>query len=112
MGEVNVAGDSLLTFYDAKTGKLITSIKTGLSDIVGLAYHPKSGKLYAVDFSWVDPTKGGLYRLDVSGTIQRTAEKKIEVHVRAVWDSFHFNQNTTSVDRNDRQGTWVYWRLD
>jgi hypothetical protein len=66
MGEVNVAGDSLLAIYDAKTGKLITSAKTGLSDLVGLAYS-KSGKLYGIDFSWVDPSKGGLYRIDLSG---------------------------------------------
>lgn len=67
MGEVNVAGDSLLTVYDAKSGELITSAKTGLSDIAGLAYGPKSGKLYAVDFSWADPKNGGLFRLDVTG---------------------------------------------
>jgi DNA-binding beta-propeller fold protein YncE len=67
MGEMNVAGDSLLTTYDPETGKLIKSLKTGLNDIAGLAYSPKTGKLYAVDFAWVDPTKGGLFRLDVEG---------------------------------------------
>ena len=36
--------------------------------------------------------------------------KKIQVHIRGIWDSAHFNQNTTSGDINDRQGTWVYWR--
>jgi hypothetical protein len=65
MGEVNVAGDSLLAIYDPKTGKLITSVKTGLSDLVGLAY--KAGKLYGIDFSWADPKNGGLYRIDLSG---------------------------------------------
>jgi hypothetical protein len=68
MGEMNVAGDSLLTFYDAKSGELISSAKTGLSDIAGLAYSPKSGKLYAVDFSWADPKNGGLFVLETSGT--------------------------------------------
>lgn len=67
MGEVNAAGDSLLTIYDASTGELITSAKTGLSDLVGLAYSPKSGKLYGIDFSWVDPSKGGLYSIELSG---------------------------------------------
>jgi sugar lactone lactonase YvrE len=66
-GEVNVAGDSLLTIYDAKSGELIAKAKTGLNDITGLAYGPKSKKLYAIDFSWVDPKAGGLYRLDLSG---------------------------------------------
>lgn len=66
MGEINVAGDSQLTFYDANDGKLISNHKTGLSDISGLAYSPKTGKLYAVDFSWIDTTKGALYRLDIA----------------------------------------------
>jgi type II secretory pathway component PulK len=52
------------------------------------------------------------YRLDAIGTIQRTREKKIEMHIRGVWDSAHNNQNTTSADPNDVRGTWVYWRVD
>ncbi|WLD11395.1 hypothetical protein [Planctellipticum variicoloris] len=64
-GEVNVAGDSLLTFYD-KEGKLVKSYKTGLHDIVGLAYSP-SGKLYAVDFAWADTTQGGLFEMVIEG---------------------------------------------
>jgi DNA-binding beta-propeller fold protein YncE len=67
MGEVNVEGDSLLTFYNPADGKLIRSLETGLSDIIGLAYSPKTKKLYATDFSWVDTTKGALYRLDIEG---------------------------------------------
>jgi general secretion pathway protein K len=53
-----------------------------------------------------------IYRLDASGIIQRTENKKIEIHIRAIWDSAHFNQNTTSADINDARGTWVYWRMD
>jgi general secretion pathway protein K len=53
-----------------------------------------------------------VYRLDATGTIQRTKEKKIQVHIRGVWDTQHFNQNSTSGDANDRMGTWVYWRED
>ena len=67
MGEVNVAGDSLLLVYDAKTGKLKKQYETGLSDIIGLAYSPVTGKLYATDFSWVDATKGGLFELTIEG---------------------------------------------
>ncbi|MAT15329.1 MAG: hypothetical protein CMJ46_08680 [Planctomyces sp.] len=67
MGEMNVANDSLLTFYDPGTGELKRSLKTELSDIAGLAYSPQTGKLYAVDFSWVDSTKGGLFELAVDG---------------------------------------------
>lgn len=67
MGEMNVPQDSLLTMYDAD-GKLTLKATTGLFDIAGLAYSPKSGKLYAVDFAWLDTKQGGLYRLDVEGT--------------------------------------------
>ena len=65
MGEISVPGDSLLTIYDTE-GKLIAKAATGLNDIAGLAYSPKTGKLYAVDFSWIDTKQGGLFRLDVS----------------------------------------------
>lgn len=64
-GEVNVPGDSLLTFYSAD-GKLTKKYATGLHDICGLAYSP-SGKLYAVDFAWVDPSQGGLFELVIEG---------------------------------------------
>lgn len=68
MGEVtDPAGDSLLTIYDPDTGKLKKSYKTGLNDIAGLAYSPKTGKLYATDYSWRDAKVGGLFRLDISG---------------------------------------------
>ncbi len=67
MGEMNVPHDSLLTMYDAASKKLLASHKTNLFDIAGLAYSPKTGKLYAVDFAWADTTQGGLYELAVSG---------------------------------------------
>jgi len=78
MGEVNVADDCLLTFYDPKTGKLTKSLKTGLNDIAGLAYSPKTKKLYATDFSWVDTAKGGLFELKIEGD-KVTAEKVISL---------------------------------
>ena len=71
MGEVNVAGDSLLTIYDPATGDLIKSYKTGLHDITGLAYGP-GGKLYATDFAWPDTTQGGLFELMIEGEEVKT----------------------------------------
>ena len=62
MGKRDEAGDSTLCFYNDK-GKLLDKFETGLNDIVALAYGPKNGNLYALDFSWVDPNKGGLYKL-------------------------------------------------
>lgn len=67
MGEITVPGDSLLTTYDPATGKLVKRFETGLNDITGLAYHPTTGKLYATDFSWIDTSNGGLFRLDIEG---------------------------------------------
>lgn len=67
MGEMNVPGDSLLCMYDAATGKLQKSLKTGLHDIAGLAYSPKSGKLYGVDYAWADTKQGGLFEFAVTG---------------------------------------------
>ncbi len=68
MGEVSVPGDSLLTFYD-KEGNLTKNLKTGLHDITGLAYSPKTGKLYATDFAWAEEVKttGGLFELVIEG---------------------------------------------
>jgi glucose/arabinose dehydrogenase len=68
MGEINVPTDSLLTVYDPATGKLLWKATTGLFDIAALAYSPKTGKLYALDFAWMDTKLGGLFRLDVTKT--------------------------------------------
>jgi hypothetical protein len=68
MGEVTGKGkDSLLLVYDPLTLKPLMKAETGLYDIAALAYHPKSKKLYALDFAWEAPKEGGLFRLDVSG---------------------------------------------
>lgn len=74
MGEISKPGDSLLTTYNPKNGKLKKKWETGLSDIAGIAYSPKSGKLYATDFAWLDAAKeddaekqGGLYELQIDG---------------------------------------------
>ena len=62
MGEINVAEDSLLTFYN-EDGKMLDNFKTGLNDITGLAYGPKNSRLFATDFNWLDTDDGGLYKL-------------------------------------------------
>jgi DNA-binding beta-propeller fold protein YncE len=62
MGEINVPGDSLLSFYEASSGKLLLNLPTGLYDIDAVAYSPK-GQLYALDFAWMDTTAGGLFQL-------------------------------------------------
>lgn len=67
MGTIDVAKDSRLTMYHPKTGKLLLNLETGLHDITGLGYSPK-GLLYAVDFAWMAPSEGGLFRLDARKT--------------------------------------------
>ena len=67
MGEINVPNDSLLTTYDPESGELKKKYSTPLHDIAGMAYSPKTGKLYATDFAWMDPAQGALYRVDVDG---------------------------------------------
>lgn len=77
MGEVNKPADSLLTSYSPQ-GKLLMRAATGLHDIAGLAYSP-SGKLYAVDFAWIDPTQGGLFRLDLTKDGDSTKVKAVKI---------------------------------
>jgi DNA-binding beta-propeller fold protein YncE len=71
MGEITVPNDSLLTFYNPKTGKMIMNLPTGLFDISGLAYSPKR-QLYATDFAWMDTTEGGLFQI----VAQREGDKQ------------------------------------
>jgi hypothetical protein len=78
MGEITVPGDSLLTFYSPKTGKMLMNIETGLFDIAALAYSP-IGRLYAVDFAWMDTKQGGLFRLDDDGKGGVTPNKVLEL---------------------------------
>jgi DNA-binding beta-propeller fold protein YncE len=79
MGEVNKPNDSLLTFYSAKTGKKILNLETGLHDIAGLAYSPKTGLLYAVDFAWMKPEEGGLFRLDAENKNGAQSLKAVKI---------------------------------
>lgn len=76
MGEISKPGDSLLTMYSIETanglqpdGKMPLKLETGLYDITALAYCPCDGAnlhLYAADFAWMEPKKGGIYRLDAT----------------------------------------------
>ena len=83
MGEINIPKDSLLSFYNAKTGKLLLNQQTGLFDITALAYSRNTGQLYATDFAWMtrDPKSGinkeaGLFQL-IKGDGQSVQTKKI-----------------------------------
>lgn len=77
MGEINKPKDSLLTFYNVATGKMLKNDETGLFDITALAYSPKTGLLYATDFAWMEASAGGLYRIDKATEGSGVKVKKI-----------------------------------
>ncbi len=62
MGEINIPGDSLLTFYDAGSKEMLLNLKTGLHDITSIAYSPR-GQMYVLDYAWADATQGGLFQI-------------------------------------------------
>ena len=62
MGEINVPGDSLITFYDANTGEMLLNLQSGLHDISAVAYS-KRGQMYVLDYAWADPMQGGLFQV-------------------------------------------------
>jgi hypothetical protein len=76
-GEVNKPNDSLLTAYNPE-GKLLMRSATNLHDITALAYSP-AGKLYALDFAWITPAEGGLFRLDVTKDGGSTTVKSVKI---------------------------------
>ncbi|MEI6849632.1 MAG: hypothetical protein WCK29_01210, partial [archaeon] len=85
------------------TGSVLPSAIPGLSGIALDAN--RLGKL-----ATAGPRQ--IYRLESTGTIVRPGNKRVQVRIVAIFDTKHINQNTTSNDINDRQGTWVYWRME
>jgi DNA-binding beta-propeller fold protein YncE len=57
----------VIAFFDPADGSLKRKLNAGLYDVTGLAYSPKTKKLYATDFAWKKPTEGGLFELTVDG---------------------------------------------
>lgn len=53
-----------------------------------------------------------IYRIESTGSVKRAGDKKIQVRIRAIFDTRKINSNTTSADINDRVGAWQYWRLE
>jgi sugar lactone lactonase YvrE len=78
MGAIDRPHDSLLTFYNAKSGKLLMRLPTDLNDITGLAYSPQTGLLYAIDFAW-NEAAGGLYRLDAAIAKGQQVVKAVQI---------------------------------
>ncbi len=63
MGEMDQPRDSLLTMYRPDNKQLVMCREVGLHDISALA-QSESHQLCVADFSWNDPSQGGVSRLD------------------------------------------------
>jgi hypothetical protein len=64
IGSAEVPADSRLEFYNPTSRERLLELSTDLYDIMGLAYSPKSGNLYAADIAWMERNKGGVFRID------------------------------------------------
>jgi hypothetical protein len=78
MGERGGQRDSVVGFYGPASGTPALVVKTGLYDVVGLAYSP-SGDLYAADAAWHDPSAGGVYRLDAAEVEGRDSVRAVKI---------------------------------
>lgn len=65
-GKTEDALDSRLVFCGARTGRTLLASPVELHDLIDLAYSPKTGRLYAADFSAAAPAEGGVFRLDAT----------------------------------------------
>lgn len=57
-------GRSLLKFYHPETRKALLRLDTGLRDVSGLAYSPRTGWLYVTAAGEQDSAEAGVFRLD------------------------------------------------
>jgi DNA-binding beta-propeller fold protein YncE len=78
-GQFDANRDSQLSFYNPKNGKLLLTLPTGLFDIVGLAYSPQTGLLYAVDLAVADDKQAGLFRLDATQDGSHMGVKAVKI---------------------------------
>jgi hypothetical protein len=79
-GSFDKPHSAAISFYSPKDkGRLLLSVPTGLSNITGLAYSPRSGYLYALDLSWSDAKEAGLYRIDATREDGRMSAKAVKI---------------------------------
>jgi hypothetical protein len=55
--------DSVLSFYNPKTQRLLLTLRISLRNVTGLAYSEKTGQLYVTELDWSAPATGGLFQL-------------------------------------------------
>ena len=76
MGKTGPKRDSILAFYNEKT-LFLDRFETDMFDITALAYGKKKNRLYALDFSFANPERGGLFKLIQSPDRTRSVAVKI-----------------------------------
>jgi len=79
LGKTGKERDSVLSFYNANSGRPLLSLASGLYDITAVAYSPKTKLLYAIDFAWSAPEEGGLYRLDAAFSDGKQSVKAVKI---------------------------------
>ena len=78
-GDFDKPHATVLSFYNPKNGKLLMSVPTGLDNIVGLAYSPRTGSLYGVDLGSGNGKQAGIYRLDAERQDGKTIAKAVKI---------------------------------
>jgi hypothetical protein len=95
---------SVLRFLNPADGRVILQAKTGLSEIVGLAYSPTTGNLFAADGK-----TGAVYRLDDSGDSDNPACKAVKIADIARPTALVFAADgslfVTSLGKSNEEGT-------
>lgn len=71
--------DSELGFYWERNDRQLMRLKLDLFDVVAAAYSPDTGRLYVLDHSTSDPSKGGLYRLDLTHVGNKPGVKSVKM---------------------------------
>lgn len=64
----DAAHRNVLKFLSPADGRILLEVPTDLENIVGLAYSPSSGNLYAANIAADDPSNDGIYLLIDAGT--------------------------------------------
>ena len=112
MGSTDKQLDSVLSFYNARSGEHLFSASVGLNDMIAMAYGP-SGLLYALDFGWGEGVRGGLYRLDqAQNGVKATLIEPLDHPTSLVFGADGAMYITVfGADSNKAQGTGQLLRL-
>jgi DNA-binding beta-propeller fold protein YncE len=79
VGSLKRPRDSRLLFYNPATGAKLLELSTNLHDILGLAYSPRTGNLYAADATWNEPKNGGVFRLDATSEAGASKSNPVKI---------------------------------